>query len=114
VQATLTAALDQWRNETQSELYIILDQFEEYFQYHGGEQGSGTLRTELPLAISQSQLRIKFLISIRDDAYARLNVFKARIPNLFERIQQVRALSLKEARNTTLKVVRRSRLNQSC
>lgn len=96
VQATLTAALNQWKNETQSELYIILDQFEEYFQYHAGDQGP--LATQLPLAVSQSQQRIKFLISIREDAVAKLDLFKGRIPNLFNHIERVRPLSLDEAR----------------
>src|SRR5436190_10816336 len=50
-QATLMAALERWTAATDAELYIILDQFEEYFQYHGQAESPGTLAAELPRAV---------------------------------------------------------------
>jgi WD40 repeat protein len=66
-----------------AELYVVLDQFEEYFLYHENEHGPGTLAEELPEALRRAGLRVNFLIGIREDSLASLDAFKARIPNLF-------------------------------
>ncbi len=66
-----------------NDLYIVLDQFEEYFLYHEGERGPGTLADELPEALRRGGLRANFLLGIREDSLAQLDAFKARIPNLF-------------------------------
>jgi WD40 repeat protein len=63
------------------EAYVILDQFEEYFLYYGDEDGPGTLLHELPELLHGS--RVNVLLSLREDALARLDAFKARIPNVF-------------------------------
>jgi hypothetical protein len=63
------------------DLVVILDQFEEYFVYH--PQDDGTFAAEFPRAVNQGELPVSFLVSIREDALARLDRFKGRIPNLF-------------------------------
>jgi WD40 repeat protein len=64
-------------------VYLVLDQLEEYFLYHEGERGAGTLADELPEALRRQGLRANFLLGVREDALAELNAFKGRIPNLF-------------------------------
>lgn len=76
---TLAACARRLNND----LYIVLDQFEEYFLYHEGERGSATLADELPEALRRGGLRANFLLGIREDSLAQLDAFKARIPNLF-------------------------------
>ncbi len=76
------AVLDVWAGEPtlprpHGETYLILDQFEEYFLYHG----EGPLLDELPELLAQP--RVHVLISLRDDALSRLDAFQARIPNVF-------------------------------
>jgi WD40 repeat protein len=61
------------------EVYVILDQFEEYFLYH--EQDP--FADELAAAIGDPGLRANFLLGLREDALAKLDAFKGRIPNLF-------------------------------
>ena len=65
------------------EVFLVLDQFEEYFLYHRDEHGAGTLAGELPELLGTGELRINVLISLREDALAQLDSFKGRIPNLF-------------------------------
>jgi len=65
------------------ELFLILDQFEEYFLYHPDEKGEGTFFTEFSRAVNCSGLRVNFLISIREDSIALLDHFQHQIPNLF-------------------------------
>jgi len=79
----LADVLAAWARRLDSELYIVLDQFEEYFLYNENESGPGTLSEELPEAVRRAGLRVNFLIGIREDSLASLDAFKARIPNLF-------------------------------
>lgn len=66
------------------ELYLILDQFEEYFLYHTEETSEYPFYTEFSRAVNCSNLRVNFLISIREDSIATLDRFQPLIPNLFE------------------------------
>jgi len=66
------------------DLVIVLDQFEEYFVYHPDEDAEDTFSAEFPRAVTQAELPVTFLIAIREDALARLERFKGRIPALFE------------------------------
>src|SRR6266496_4224552 len=65
------------------DLVVILDQFEEYFVYHPRDDGDATFAAEFPRAVNQAELAVSFLVSIREDALARLDRFKGQIPSLF-------------------------------
>jgi WD40 repeat protein len=64
------------------EAYLILDQFEEYFLYDGASDGEDTLAEELPELLRRTERRVNVLISVREDALASLDAFKAPIPNV--------------------------------
>ncbi len=83
---------DEDRN---GKLFIILDQFEEYFLYHPEEKGEGTFFTEFLSAVNRPD--INFLISIREDSLAQLDRFKARIPSLFDNYLRIENLDTKSA-----------------
>jgi WD40 repeat protein len=76
-------ALEKLSRRLESNVYVVLDQFEEYSLYHEGESGPGTLIDELPEALRRRGLRANFLIGIREDSLAQLDAFKARISGLF-------------------------------
>jgi WD40 repeat protein len=76
----LAGSLGVWTAALGGELYLILDQFDEYFLYHESED---EFARELAEVVTRPGLRINILISIRDDMLARLDRFKALIPNLF-------------------------------
>jgi hypothetical protein len=61
------------------DVYVILDQFEEYFLYHERDE----FADELAAAIREPGLRANFLLGLREDALAKLDAFKSRIPSLF-------------------------------
>ncbi|MGD0273223.1 MAG: PQQ-binding-like beta-propeller repeat protein [Gaiellaceae bacterium] len=60
-------------------LYLILDQFEEYFLYQDARQ----LTTDLLELVGRPGLAVNVLISLRDDALSQLDVLKQAIPDLF-------------------------------
>lgn len=66
------------------DLFIVLDQFEEYFIYHPREEGAGTFDVELARAVGDRSLRVNFLISIREEWVAKLDRFKGPLPSIFE------------------------------
>jgi hypothetical protein len=65
------------------EVLLILDQFEEYFIQHAGEQGEMTFAQQFPLIADSDALGVKVLISIREDMLFGLDRFKGSIRNLF-------------------------------
>lgn len=74
---------------------IILDQFEEYFVYWP-EQSPFEL--EFARAVTQSDVPVSFLVSVREDALARLDRLEGRVPNLFENFLRVDHLDRDAAR----------------
>jgi WD40 repeat protein len=94
----LVETLHGWTTNLGSDLLIILDQFEEYFLYHPDSEGDGSFAVEFPRAVNRPDLRVSFLVAIREDALARLDHFKGRIPNLFDNYLRTRHLDADAAR----------------
>ena len=97
--ATLTESLRAW-TEKAGTLFVVLDQFEEYFQYHpdeGGERLTG-FAAELVRIVNDQSLRVRVLLSIREDAWSKLDRFKGHIPSLFSNYLHVEHLDLDAAR----------------
>jgi WD40 repeat protein len=97
-------ALDQARHAESA--YLILDQFEEYFLYHGDADGAGTLPYELPDLMHENP-RVNVLISLREDALARLDAFKAGLPAVFANQLRLEHLDGKAAREAIVGPVAR-------
>lgn len=89
------------------ELYLILDGVEEFFLYHEGEDGTGSFATDFPEAVRRPGLRVSFLLALREDALAKLDRFKGRIPNLFANYLRLEHLSRDAARAAIVKPLER-------
>jgi WD40 repeat protein len=68
--------------QTGRDVYLVLDQAEEYFLYHADDGGPGSFAEALP-AVLATPLRINVLVSLREDSLAKLDRFTGRIPGLF-------------------------------
>jgi WD40 repeat protein len=101
VSGDLVDAVDEWTRNRDSSLYLILDQFEEYFLYHGDADG-GPLAVELGRLLSRRDLRVNVLISLREDALAQLDAFKGHIRNLFANPLRLDRLDRRSARSAIL------------
>ncbi|HEY7207319.1 MAG TPA: cytochrome D1 domain-containing protein [Gaiellaceae bacterium] len=82
VSGDLATTIETCAGRSGRDLVVILDQTEEYFVYH--ESGGDAFARELPAAVARADLPVSFLIAIREDALARLELFKGRIPALFD------------------------------
>jgi hypothetical protein len=103
----LTEALAAWTARWNLDLLVILDQFEEYFLYHRDEDGPGSFAAELSQAVGRSDLPVNFLLAVREDALAKLDRFKGRIPNLFENYVRIRHLRASQAEAAVVEPLRR-------
>jgi hypothetical protein len=81
-----------------STVYLILDQFEEYFLYHPMDCGEEGLTAELGRILSTRDLTVHVLLSIREDALADLVRFKGRVPHLFDNYLRLAHLSRSAAK----------------
>jgi len=98
MKGSLPDILRFWSEQIDGELLIILDQFEDYFLYHSQEDGERTFAVEFPRAVNRRDLRVSFLVSVREDALAKLDRFKGRIPSLFDNYLRIDHLDRSAAR----------------
>jgi hypothetical protein len=88
-------------------ILVILDQFEEYFLYHRGEPAETVFARAFIEAANQAELRVNFLVSIREDALAKLDVFQGEIPHLFDNYLRIDHLDVDAARAAIVEPVAR-------
>jgi WD40 repeat protein len=98
------AALSQAQSER--DVYLILDQAEEYFLYHAEDGGPGSFAEAFP-AIFTSLTRVNVLISLREDSLAKLDRFAGRVPGLFGNTLRLDRLDRNAARSAVLRPVER-------
>ena len=101
---SLTDTLERWTDVLACDVLLLLDQAEEYFLYHSEQAG---FAEELPELVTRPGLRVRVLLSIRDDALAKLDRFKARIPNLFANYVRLDHLDRRAARDAIVNPVER-------
>lgn len=102
---TLDEQLKVWAERAGGDLLIILDQFEDYFLYHPNEDGPGTFVEEFPRVVTDREARVNFVVSIREDAVAKLDRFEGRIPTLFDNYIRIDHLDRSAARDAIVKPI---------
>jgi conflict system STAND superfamily ATPase/WD40 domain-containing protein len=93
----LADALAERTLSTGNELYLVLDQMEEYVLYHGRD--GGPLADELEELLTRPDLPVHVLLGVRDDALADLDAFKRRLPALFGNLLRLDHLTRVAARS---------------
>jgi WD40 repeat protein len=84
------------RVQSERDVYLVLDQAEEYFLYHADDSGPGSFAETLPALLGAS-LRINVLVSLREDSLAKLDRFTGRIPSLFSNTLRLDRLDRRSA-----------------
>ena len=101
---SLADTLARWTEALACDVLLILDQAEEYFLYHSEDSG---FAEELPELVTRPGLRVRVLLSLREDALAKLDSFKGRIPNLFANYLRLDHLDRRAAREAIVKPIER-------
>lgn len=95
---SLEDALAMWQELVEGELYIILDQTEELFLYHGNDSEPDSFIEQFPQVVNNPDLRVNFLLALREDTIAKLDVFRSRIPNVLGNYIRLQHLDMRAAR----------------
>jgi WD40 repeat protein len=98
------AALE--RAQSERDVYLILDQIEEYFLYHADDAGAGSFAEALPALLSAPH-RVNVLVALREDSLAKLDRFTGRIPGLFGNTLRLDRLDREAARAAIVRPVER-------
>ena len=93
----LLDALRGWTTRVRT-LLVVLDQFEDYFLYHPDDDGPDTFADAFPRIVNDVNLRVHFVLAIREDSWAKLDRFEDRIPRLFENYLRIEHLTPEAAR----------------
>jgi len=101
---SLAVTLARWTEALACDVLLILDQAEEYFLYHSEDSG---FAEELPELVTRPGLRVRVLLSLREDALAKLDTFKGRIPNLFANYLRLDHLDRRAAHEAIVKPIER-------
>ncbi len=94
------------RAQSDRDVYLVLDQAEEYFLYHADDRGPGSFAEALP-AVLATPYRINVLVSLREDSLAKLDRFTGRIPGLFANTLRLDRLDRPAARAAIVRPVAR-------
>ena len=97
----LSERVGAWARRLGGEVYLILDQAEEYFLYRSAGEDDEFAR-ELPELVGRPDLPVNVLVSLREDALGRLDVFRAGIPTLFANTLRLALLDGSAAREAVV------------
>jgi CHASE2 domain-containing sensor protein len=86
-----------WCERARGTLFLILDQFEEFFLYHAGEPAGRQFEEELTAAVRSREADMNILLGIREDALAKLDRLQARIPGLLDNLLRLEHLDREAA-----------------
>jgi hypothetical protein len=87
----LPALLRAWSASRGGDLLLILDQFELFFVYGVSAREQAFIGT-LSKCVSDQTLPLNLLISVREDWLPSLDVFKGRLPGLFDNFLRLKKL----------------------
>ena len=91
------------RAQSVRDVYLVLDQAEEYFTYHGG---GGRVRRGARLLV-EGPIRVNVLLSLREDTLASLDRLKGAIPGLFANVLRLDRLDRVAGRAAIVKPLER-------
>jgi WD40 repeat protein len=91
------------RAQRAGDLYLILDQAEEFFVYQGED---ATFDVDLARIVGEP-LRVNVLLSLREDSLAKLDRFKPRIPFVYANSLRLDRLDREEGRTAIVRPVER-------
>jgi Novel STAND NTPase 1 len=83
--------------ESAGELFLILDQFEEFFLYQPDAAGD-VFASELADVLRRPQVPLSVALSIREDSLAALDRFSGQIPGVFDGALRIRPLDRQAGR----------------
>ena len=95
---TLADVLAGWSERVGGRVLLMLDQFEEFFVYERQQRAGSDFAAELVAALNRRDLEANFLISLREDALAKLDRLEVDVPGLLDHLIRIEHLDSNGAR----------------
>jgi len=99
--------LDEFLAQTQRALglplFMIFDQFEEYFLYHPPSPSADVFEASFARAVNRRGTQVNFFLSLREDGLSKLDRFQGRIPSLMNNMLRLEHLDPEGAREAITK-----------
>jgi WD40 repeat protein len=84
-------------------VFLIFDQFEEYFLYHPLVEDSEAFEAEFARTVNRRDVDVNFILSLREDGLSKLDRFQGRIPTLLSNMLRLEHLDRNAARDAITK-----------
>ena len=88
-------------------IFLIFDQFEEYFLYHGPTAAEHGFDAELARLVNRRDIDAHVMLSLREDGLSKLDRFRGRIPNLLSNMLRLDHLDRQAAEHAIRKPLER-------
>jgi WD40 repeat protein len=102
-----TLPLDEFLAQSQRALgiplFLIFDQFEEYFLYHPPSLESDAFEASLARSVNLRSIQVNFFLSLREDGLSKLDRFQGRLPRLLNNMLRLGHLDRDSAREAITK-----------
>jgi tetratricopeptide (TPR) repeat protein len=99
--------LDEYLAQTQRALglplFLIFDQFEEYFLYHPPSPFAEVFESSFARAVNRRGSQINFFLSLREDGLSKLDRLKGRVPSLLNNMLRLSHLDRDSAKEAITK-----------
>lgn len=103
---SLAETFKRWSEILECDILLILDQFEEFFLYHEHRAAEkGSFADQFSDLINSNDSRTHCLLSVREDALAKLDLFKGRIRHLLDNLLRLGLMGEHQAREAIVKPV---------
>ena len=104
---SLREIVAEWTDRAGGRVLLVLDQFDEYFMYHESRPGGLGFVDELSDLIADREIAVNVLISIREDALAKLDRFDHPDVDLWQNLLRIDHLDNDAAREAITEPVKR-------
>ncbi|MDX6613292.1 MAG: hypothetical protein QOD75_2478 [Blastocatellia bacterium] len=84
-------------------MFLVCDQFEEYFLYHPPSPSADAFEAEFARAVNRRDVNVNVLLSLREDGLSKLDRFQGRIPSLLNNLLRLEHLDRDAARDAITK-----------
>ena len=107
IDADLSLPLDEFLGQvargSRGPIFLVFDQFEEYFLYNPVSADSESFEAEFARAVNRRDLNVNFLLSLREDGLSKLDRFQGRIPTLMNNMLRLEHLDRDGAKEAITK-----------
>lgn len=101
----LNEFLEQTQRALDLPIFLIWDQFEEYFLYHPPSPTADAFESAFARTVNDRRSQVNFMLSLREDGLSKLDRFQGRIPTMLNNMLRLNHLDADSAREAITKPI---------